>query len=894
MDVHRLDRIFKPTRIVLFGVTPNPKSVGGTVLKNLVGGGFKGVVYPVNPTSEAVLGIQCYASLTDLPRTPDLAVICSPSAQVPGIVRACGEAGILGIIIISAGFREAGETGRNLEHQLRTEFQKYPGMRIIGPNCLGIIVPDQSLNISFASGMPKSGSIAFVSQSGALCTSVLDWAIEENVGFSYFVSIGNALDVDFGDLIDYFGEDEKTHSIIQYVESIGNARKFMTAARAFARTKPVVTFKSGRFPESSAAAASHTGAMAGEDAVYDAAFQRAGVARVFDIGEIFDCADLIGRKKIPRGPRLGIITNAGGPGVIATDALIAANGKLASLSDESLAHLNENLPDSWSHGNPVDVLGDARANRIAKAAQIVLDDPGVDAMLVILTPQAMTNPLAIAKAISQLAESTPKPILAAWLGGASMRDGIRHLNETGIATYTTPEQAVRAFMTLVAYARNLDILYETPRDIPVHFTIDRTLLRNQFDSLLPDEGSVLTEDASKRVLEAYGIPTARPRVARSASEAVECAAAIGFPVVLKILSPDITHKTDVGGVKLNLTDADSVRAAFTDMMDSVRRNRSDARIDGVLVQKMIESRNGIEMILGTKKDSVFGTVIMAGMGGITAELMRDFSLGFPPLNERLARRMLESLRMWPLLKGYRGRPGVDLDRLLEIMIRLSYLVADFPEITEIDINPLLVGADTITALDSRIVIDRDPSIRQRPPYSHLALHPYPEHYVKKITTKDGIDLTLRPIKPEDEPMWTELLGRCSRESIYMRFRYFFQWASHDVAVRYCFIDYDREIAIVAEQNDHGIRKLLGVGRLVADPDHENVEYAVLIVDEWQNRGLGGILTDFCFEIAKKWGLKRIVAQTTTDNPRMIEVFRKRGFSITVDPSSSLVEVERAL
>ncbi len=894
MDVHKLDRIFKPTRIALFGVTPNPKSVGGTVLKNLVGGGFKGVVYPINPTSEAVLGIQCYASLADLPRSPDLAVVCSPSAQVPGIVRACGEAGILGIIIISAGFREAGETGRNLEQQLRTEFQKFPGMRIIGPNCLGIIVPDQSLNISFASGMPKSGSIAFVSQSGALCTSVLDWALEENVGFSYFVSIGNALDVDFGDLIDYFGEDEKTHSIIQYVESIGNARKFMTAARAFARTKPVVTFKSGRFPESSAAAASHTGAMAGEDAVYDAAFQRAGVARVFDIGEIFDCADLIGRKKVPRGPRLGIITNAGGPGVIATDALIAANGKLAALSDESIAHLNENLPDSWSHGNPVDVLGDARANRIAKAAQVVLDDPGVDAMLVILTPQAMTNPLAIAKAISQLAEATPKPILAAWLGGASMRDGIRHLNETGIATYTTPEQAVRAFMTLVAYARNLDILYETPRDIPVHFTIDRTILRNQFDRLLPEEGSVLTEDASKRVLEAYGIPTARPRIARSSDEAVGCATSIGFPVVLKIFSPDVTHKTDVGGVKLNLGDADSVRIAFTDILDAVSRNRPDARIDGVLVQKMIESRNGIEMILGTKKDPVFGTVIMAGMGGIAAELMRDFSLGFPPLNERLARRMLESLRMWPLLKGYRGRPGVDLDRLLEIMIRLSYLVADFPEISEIDINPLLVGPDAITALDSRIVIDRDPSIRQSPPYSHLALHPYPEHYVKTITTKDGIDLILRPIKPEDEPMWTELLGRCSRESIYMRFRYFFQWASHDVAVRYCFIDYDREIAIVAEQNDHGSRKLLGVGRLVADPDHENVEYAVLIVDEWQNRGLGGILTDFCFEIAKKWGLKRIVAQTTTDNPRMIEVFRKRGFSIAIDPSSSLVEVERAL
>lgn len=894
MNVHKLDRIFKPTRIALFGVTPNPKSVGGTVLRNLVGGGFKGVVYPVNPTSEAVLGIQCYPNVAALPRTPDLAVVCSPASQVPGVVRSCGEAGILGLIIISAGFREAGESGKELEMQLRAEFQKFPGMRIIGPNCLGIIVPDQSLNISFASGMPKIGHIAFVSQSGALCTSVLDWALDENVGFSYFVSIGNALDVDFGDLIDYFGEDEKTHSIIQYVESIGNARRFMTAARAFARTKPIVTFKSGRFPESSAAAASHTGAMAGEDAVYDAAFQRAGIARVFDMGEIFDCADLIGRKKIPKGPRLAIITNAGGPGVIATDALIAANGDLAKLSAESISQLNANLPESWSHGNPIDVLGDARANRIAKAMQIVLADTGVDAMLVILTPQAMTNPLAIAKAVSQLAESTSKPILAAWLGGASMREGIRHLNETGVASYATPEQAVRAFMTLVAYSRNLDILHETPRDIPVQFTLDRAILRDQFRELLPKSGSILTEDASKRILEAYGISTARPVMASSEDAAVSCAESMGFPVVMKILSPDITHKTDVGGVELNLSGSDEVRSAWQRMMTSVTQKCPDARIEGVLMQKMHATQGGIEMILGTKKDAVFGTIIMVGMGGITAELMRDFSLGFPPLNERLARRMLESLRIWPLLTGYRGRPGVNLDALLEVMIRLSYLVADYPEIAEIDINPLLVGPTTVTALDARIVVDRNPAIAHQAPYAHLALHPYPEQYVSQITTKDGIALTLRPIKPEDEPMWLELLGHCSRESIYMRFRYFFQWATHETAVRYCFIDYDREIAIVVEQNDESGRRLLGVGRLVADPDHENVEYAILVADEWQNKGLGGILTDFCFDIAKKWGLKRIVAQTTTDNSRMIEVFKKRGFAISVDPTSSMVEVERSL
>jgi acetyltransferase len=889
MDVHRLDRIFKPKRIAVVGVTINPNSVGGKVVSNLVGGGFTGVVYPVNPQHEAVLGIHCFPDVRSLPRTPDLAILCTPPDQVPGLVRTCGEAGILGLIIMSAGFKETGEAGKILEDQIRAEAARFDGMRILGPNCLGIIVPGAKLNASFASGMPRAGNIAFISQSGALCTSVLDWAIEGKIGFSHFVSVGNTLDVDFGDLIDYLGEDETTKSIILYVESIGQARKFMTAARAFARTKPIIAYKAGRFPESAAAAASHTGAMASEDAVYDAAFNRAGLARVFDLGDIFDCAELIGRNKNPRGPNLGIVTNAGGPGVIATDTLIASGGVLARLSEKTMAQLNESLPPSWSHGNPVDVLGDANSKRIEKVTQIMLEDPGVDAILVILTPQAMTNPTATAKAVGKLAAGTRKPILAAWLGGQAMRESFPILSESGVAAYKTPEYAIRAFMTLVDYQRNLEALYETPKDIPLEFPLERETLRARLAD--KSDGGVLAEGTSKELIELYGIPTTRPYPAHSAAEAEQIARRIGFPVVLKIHSPDITHKTDVGGVALDLEDPAMVRAAFDRVLSSARALRPDARLEGATVQRMVKMKDALEMILGIKKDPVFGTVMMVGMGGTGAELFADRALGFPPLNERLAKRMLESLKIWPLLNGYRGRPPVDIARLTEVLIRLSYLAADYPEIAELDINPLLVTSGEVVAVDARIVLDRS-LIGTRPePFAHLALRPYPEKYVREVELRDGTPVTLRPIKPEDEPLWMELLASCSRESIYSRFRYFFHWESHEVAIRYCHIDYDREIAIVAEIAEEGKKKLLGVGRLIADPGHEEVEYAVLIADAWQQKELGSILTDYCLDIAAKWNLKRIVAQTTTDNSRMIAVFKKRGFEISIGDDSTVEVVK---
>lgn len=892
MPVHNLDPIFQPKRIAVVGVTPNPQSVGGKILSNLVGGGFRGVVYPVSATSEAVLGIPCYPDVRSLPKTPDLGIICTAAAQVPAAVIECGEAGVGGLIINSAGFREVGPEGRQLEDEVRAALARFPSMRALGPNCLGVIAPGFGLNASFANGMPRDGHVAFISQSGALCSSVLDWAIDEKLGFSYFVSIGNAMDVDVGDLIDYFGEDEKTKAIILYVESINRAREFMSAARSFARTKPILAYKAGRFGESAAAAASHTGAMASEDAVYDAAFRRVGVTRVYDIGEIFDCAELLGRQKTPRGPRLAILTNAGGPGVMASDALLEAGGSLAPLSDATLTRLNECLPPIWSHGNPVDVLGDARSKRFEKALAILLDDTGIDAVLVILTPQAMTNPTSIAKVVADIAQKSSKPVLAAWLGGASMRDGVRFLNDAGVPTYTTPEQGVRAFMTLVSHARNLETLYETPKDVPVHIPYDRAQVKTQFASMIGQEGPVLPEHVSKMLLEAYGIPSTRPWPAADAHAAADIADRIGYPVVLKILSPDISHKTEVGGVILNLLDRDSVIEAFDTLQSRARAAMPEARLEGATVQRMVRTSGAVEMILGFKKDPVFGTVIMAGMGGITAELFKDRALGFPPLNERLARNMLSSLKIWPLLEGYRGQQPMDVDRLIEILIRLSYLAADYPEIEELDINPLLVRPDDAIALDARIVMSREPVAHGT--YAHLALRPYPEEYVRETALEDGTRILLRPIKPEDEPLWFDLLRSCSRESIYTRFRSFFHWESHQAAVHYCYIDYEREIAIVAEHEEDGVRRLLGVGRLIASPDFTDAEYAVLVADAWQNRGLGGLLTDYCLDIARDLGVREVVAQTTADNPRMVNVFRSRDFAVTPDVGSSLVEVTKRL
>ncbi len=894
MPIRNLNKIFAPNSIAVVGASKQESSVGRTVLQNLAAGGFKGPVYPVNPKYQDIDGTACLESVGQLPGDVDLAVICTPAATVPEIVRQCGEAGILGLVILSAGFREASQQGQELEAAVRQAAMAFDGLRIIGPNCLGVMAPHQLLNASFASDSPMPGQVAFISQSGALCTAVLDWAIEEKIGFSHFVSVGNMLDVGIADLIDYFATDGFTKSIIMYVESINEAREFMSAARAFTRKKPIIAYKAGRFVESAKAAASHTGAMAGVDSVYEAAFSRAGIVRVFEIDDLFDCAELLARQKTPAGPRLAIVTNAGGPGVMATDSLLEHHGLLSQLSESTIQALDQHLSSAWSHANPIDVLGDARPEHFAVAVKHALADKQVDGVLVVLSPQAMTDPTGAAKAVIDSASHSSKPVLATWMGGRRVRPGIDLLNEAGIPTYWSPEKGVRAFMHLVTYGRNRELLYETPREVPLEFPLDRAKLRAVFDTILSEGQDILSESTSKALLEAYEIPVSKTYVARTKDDAVQYADRVGYPVVLKVYSPEITHKTDVGGVELDLTNRKEVELAFDRIIENGQRLCPSANLQGVSVQPMVVNPNGRELIVGAKRDPVFGTVLLVGAGGTAAELFHDRALELPPLSERLARRMLESLRMWPLLKGFRGRPGVNVDRLVEVLMRMSYLVADYPEIVELDVNPLLVTPDDAIALDARIVLDHQAVLHPVRPYSHLAIRPYPEELTKRITLKDGSSVLLRPIKPEDEPMWHALLASCSPETIRLRFRYLFKNTTHEMAARFCFIDYDREIAIVAETEQDRQRKLIGVGRLVADADHREAEYAILIGDPWQGFGLGSLLTDYCLGICEHWEIRSVVAEMAPENERMIRMFDHRGFEFDRSHCSDVVVARKTL
>ena len=876
-----LDKIFSPRSIAVIGASNVPHKVGSVTLANLLRGGFTGQIYPVNPGRETVQALPAYRSVTQLPETVDLAIVCTPAETVPDLIIQCGESGVGGVIILTAGFRETGLPGHALDDALSKVVRRFPQMRVIGPNCLGVIVPDAKLNASFAASMPIAGRVAFVSQSGALCTAMLDWACERALGFSHFISVGNMLDVDLADLLDYLAEDGATDAVILYLESIENARRFMSAARACSRCKPIVAYKAGRFTESAQAAASHTGAMAGVDSVYEAAFERAGIVRIFDVNDLFDCAQLLARGPRVRGDRLAIVTNAGGPGVMACDALLSRNGKLARLSESTVRQLDQTLPPSWSHGNPVDVLGDATPERFERALEIVAADPGVDAILAILTPQAMTDPTATATSLVEVARRGHKPILANWMGGRMVRDGIDILNAAGVPTAATPNNAVSAFTNLMRYHRNLGLLHETPREVPLNFESEPRLSRERLRKLFESDRDILDEAQAKTLLTAYGIRVAQGRKGVTVDEVVSLARSLGFPVVLKVVSPQISHKTDVGGVALNLANEDQVRQAYDEMIASVRNARPDAQISAVSVQPMVSLPGGIELIIGTKKDPVFGPVIMVGFGGITAELFHDCALGLPPLNERLAVHMLESLRAWPLLQGYRGRkPVANVDRLVETLLRFSMLVADFPEISELDANPVLIRDDQLIVLDARIMVDRGAvEMRDPRPYAHLAIRPYPEDLVEQTTLADSAPITLRPIKPEDEPLWRELLTSCSRESLRARFQFAFKTDMHEAAVRFCFVDYDRELTVVAESNVDGTRRLMGVCRLVNDVSRGRAEFAVLVGDPWQGKGLGNLLTAYCLKNVDRSQIHEIYAITDRTNTRMISVFRRYGFDI---------------
>jgi acetyltransferase len=872
-----LDKIFNPKSIALIGASDEEGSVGYILMKNLTAG-YKGSVYPVNIHKPEILGLKAYRSVDQLPEIVDLAIIATPARTVPDIVEQCGEAGIKGIIIISAGFKETGLEGKALEERILEIKNKY-NLRIIGPNCLGIIHPDINLNATFVPITIKPGSIAFISQSGALGSAILDLAVHENIGFSNFVSVGSMIDVDFGDLIDYFGTDPKTLSILMYAEGITDARKFMSAARHFASTKPMIVVKAGRFAESAKAAASHTGALTGEDMVYDAAFKRAGIVRVEEIEDLFNCADALGKQPLPRGPNLAIITNAGGPGVMAADALLARGGKLARLDSKTMETLNNVLPPYWSKGNPIDILGDATPQRYQAAAEACFKDENIDGLLIIYTPQGGADPVEIANGIVGLCKTRDscKTYLTSFMGYKDVEEANRILSENGAPTYYTPEQAIATYMYMYHYKRNLELLYETPAELPVDSAPPKRPMVVIIRNAANENREKLTDTETFKLLDFYNIPVIKTLVAKTADEAAACASQTGYPVAMKILSPEIVHKTDAGGVALDINSEAELRSAFDVIMQKVKEHAPNAIIQGITVQPMV--KGGYEIILGAKTDSLFGPVIMFGRGGIGVELYRDVSIGLPPLNQTLARRIMEETKVYQLLKGFRNLPPANIKLLEEIMMRFSQMLVDFPQLKEIEINPLIINEKNAFALDARAVIDKERMFAKLEPYKHLVISPYPEKYKTLWKLRDGRTVILRPIKPEDEPLWLEMFHTLSEETI--RYRFFElikEPIAHEFSVRYANIDYDREIAIAAEMDVGGIRKMLGVVRLTIEPDGKTGEIAFGIADPWQGLGLGLKMVDYMIEICIDRKLEEIHAVMLPDNFRAIKLLREMGFS----------------
>jgi acetyltransferase len=892
-----MDAIFAPKNVAVIGATEKTGSVGRTILWNLISSPFGGAVLPVNPKRSSVLGIKAYPDIASLPEPVDLAVVVTPAPTVPGIIKECVEAGAKGAIIISAGFKEVGEQGAELEQQVLAEARKGQ-MRIIGPNCLGVMSPISGLNATFASAMARPGKVGFLSQSGALCTAILDWSFRENVGFSAFVSIGSMLDVGWGDLIYYLGDDAHTESIVLYMETIGDARAFMSAAREVALTKPIIVIKAGRTAAAAQAAASHTGSLAGSDDVLVAAFRRSGVLRVHSISDLFNMAEVLAKQPRPAGPRLTIVTNAGGPGVLATDALIADGGELAELAPETLEAYNQLLPPPWSHGNPVDVLGDADPERYIRAVEIAARDPNTDGLLVVLTPQAMTDPTQTAEQLKQHAPEINKPILASWMGGSEVRPGEEILNQTKIPTFAYPDTAARVFNYMWRYSYNLRGLYETPM-LPAGMEEEspgRTQAEEIIQTVRAAGRTILTEYESKQLLAAYGVPTVETRIAKDEEQAVKIADGIGYPIVLKLYSETITHKTDVGGVQLDLADAEAVRRAFRAIQGSVREKVGAEHFQGVTVQPMIKVE-GYELIVGSSIDPQFGPVLLFGLGGQLVEVFKDSSLALPPLTTTLARRMMEQTRIYKALHGVRGRPPVDLAALEQLLVRFSFLVAEQRWIKEIDINPLLASPGRLVALDARVVVfDRDVTTDQLP---KLAIRRYPTRYVSAWTLRDGTSVLIRPIRPEDEPLLVAFHHTLSDRSVYSRYFRLMKLSdrvAHERLTRICFIDYDREMALVVESKDPqtGERAILGVGRLSKLHGRNEAEFAMLVSDRYQGQGLGGELLRRLVQVGRDEKLERIVASILPENRDMQHVCKRVGFHLRYDEEDQLVKAEMEL
>ena len=872
-------KMFNPETIALIGATDREGSVGKSTLENVLASkGRK--IFPVNPKRKTVLGVECYPQIGSVPEKVDLAIIATPARTVADAVEECGKAGVEGIIIFSSGFREVGEEGRLLENRVAEIRAKYR-MRIVGPNCLGIIRPTVGLNACFLKLNPEPGNIALISQVGGLGDAMVDWGRDRHIGFSMFASLGSMIDVDFGDLIDFLGDDYDTRSIMVFMENVGNAKRFMSAARGFARSKPMVILKPGVFEESLQAVISHTGMVTGHDRVYDAAFTRVGCVRVREVADLFAVAQVLDSTHLPRGPRLAIISNAGSLGVIAADTLLFLGGTLARLSEESIRKLDETLPPSWSRSNPIDIVGDADAGRYTRTIDVCLSDAGVDGILVIFAPRLTARPEELAEAIIEKARKTTKPIVATGMGGKDFQKGISALSHNHVPAYDTPEEAVKTYLYMYKYKRNLELLYETPSELSVGTMSPKFHLKALIRKARKEGSLSLNEEESLDFLRNYGIPKMKIRLTQKVEEAQRVAKEMGYPVCLKVVSSDIQRKTEVNGVVLGIASDAALKEAYTGLMGNIKKTAPHARIAGIAVQKMME-RIDYEVMLGCRKDRDFGSVIVFGRGGIDTEIFEDFSVGLPPLNQTLATRLMEETKVYGILKGYRGKAPADLRQLEEIIVNFSNLIVDFPEIAEMDINPIAISDGKAYALDARIVIDADePDLSVQ--YPHLVITPYPTRYIMPATLSDGTEVLLRPIRPEDEPLEYEMLTTLSEKTLKERFFSVIKDITHEMLIRFCNIDYDRETAIVVEIKQAEKRRIVGIGRLIVDAGFNSSQFAVLVHDDFQGKGVGYMLLDMMIGVAQEKGFEEIYGIVLTDNHRMLRVCRRLGFSSTKMP-----------
>ena len=877
---HYFAPLFEPSSVAIIGATERQHAIGAVLIQNMLGAGYRGGLYAVNPKYRQVRGVPCFASIGEVPARVDLAVISTPAPTVPDIISACGEAGVRAAVVISAGFAETGPAGAALEREMLDNARRHR-LRVLGPNCLGIMRPDLGLNATFAQGHAKPGSLGLISQSGAICTAMLDWAGANEVGFSCVVSLGGSTDVDFGEIVDYLVSDPRTEHILLYIEGIRDARRFMSALRAAARVKPVILMKVGRHAAGTRAAVSHTGAMVGADDVFDAAVRRAGVVRVGTIVQLVAAAHALSSHVRPRGRRLAVITNGGGPGVIAADRATDVGIALAELSDATIEALKQALPPNWSHGNPIDLIGDADAARYRAALTACLADPGVDGVLVMLTPQAMTAPMEAARAVIECAKASDKLLLTCWMGEQQVAESRRLFAAHRIPTFRTPDPAIEMFAHVSAFYRNQQMLLQAPGPLSAGPEPDVAGARLIIEAALDEHRTVLSEMEAKAVLAAFRVPIAKAVRVHSPNEAMLVAQELGFPVALKIDSPEITHKSDVAGVRLNLANAQAARDAYREIIDNTARLRPDARVNGVIVEPMVKRPHGRELMVGVVCDPIFGPAITFGTGGTAVEVHADRAVALPPLNAVLLEDLVGRTRASRLLGAFRRMPPVDRAALDEVLLRVSEMVCELPAIREADINPLLVDESGAIALDARIIVGRDRSALPR--YGHMAIHPYPAHLVSECTLPNGERVTVRPIRPEDAEIEQAFVKHLSPEARYFRFMSALSELAPQMLARFTQIDYDREMALIAVTGKDSRETEIAVARYITNPDGASCEFALVVDDAWRRQGLGRRLMTQLIEVARSRGLSTMSGDILAANQSMLRLLANLGFTIGPAP-----------